>query len=248
MSIEQLVKRCEYMAPDDLEIIKKAHAFCNKYHHHQKRQSGKPYITHLEEVGIILANLNQQALTIQAGLLHDILEDTKCNTSTLKNEFGSTVLKLVEGVTKLERINYPSNIDQQAENYRKLFMAMAKDIRVVIIKLADRLHNMRTLHFLDPEKQRRIAKETLEIYAPLAHRLGIGSIKWELEDLSFSVLHREDFNHIRSLISKRNQREAIIESMCINVGELLKKTILMPLLLDAQNIFLAFIKNCTRKK
>ena len=207
----------------DLEKVKKAHEYAEYFHKNQIRKSKEPYITHLENVAIILAKFDQQCTTIQASLLHDILEDTECTESELENEFGTTILELVKGVTKLERINYPSNIDQQAENYRKLFFAMAKDIRVVIIKLADRLHNMRTLHFLSIEKQRRIAKETLEIYAPLAHRLGMGTIRWELEDLSFATLHREDFSHIKSLISeKRNQREAIIDAMCISVRELLK--------------------------
>ena len=224
MGLSQLLKLCKYMSANDLKKIEKAHAFSKKFHDLQIRKSGEPYITHLENVAIILAKLNQQATTIQAGILHDVLEDTKCTEEELKKNFGEAVLELVQGVTKLERINYPSNIDQQAENYRKLFIAMAKDIRVVIIKLADRLHNMRTLHFMPIEKQRRIAKETIEIYAPLAHRLGIGSIKWELEDLSFSTLHREDFNHIKTLIiEKREQREAIIDSMCISVRELLKK-------------------------
>ncbi len=223
MGISQLLNICKHMSEEDRDIIKKTHEFSASYHDLQIRKSGEPYITHLENVAIILAKLKQQVTTIQAGLLHDILEDTKCTEDTLKEAFGTHILELVQGVTKLERINYPSNIEQQAENYRKLFMAMAKDTRVVIIKLADRLHNMRTLHFMSVEKQRRIAKETLEIYAPLAHRLGIGSIKWELEDLSFSTLHREDFNHVKDLISeKREQREAIIDAMCISVRELLK--------------------------
>ena len=222
MGINQLIKLCKYMTDDDITIIKKAHEFAEKYHEWQSRKSGEPYITHLVSVAIILAKLNQQATTIQAGILHDILEDTQCTEQELESAFGTTILDLVKGVTKLERINYPSNIDQQAENYRRLFMAMGKDIRVVIIKLADRLHNMRTIHFMTPEKQRRIAKETLDIYAPLAHRLGMGSIKWELEDLSFATLHRDDFNHIKALISeKRDQREAIIDAMCISVRELL---------------------------
>ncbi len=212
------------MDDDDLNIIEKTHNYATQFHSNQIRKSGEPYITHLENVAIILSKLNQQRDTIQASLLHDILEDTKCTEEELKSAFGETILELVKGVTKLERINYPSNVDQQAENYRKLFMAMAKDIRVIIIKLADRLHNMRTLHFLMPEKQRRIARETIEIYAPLAHRLGMGNIKWELEDLSFATLHREDFNHIKSLITeKRDQREAIIDSMCISVRELLNE-------------------------
>ena len=211
------------MSDSDLEKIANAHAFAEHFHKSQIRKSKEPYISHLESVAIILAKFNQQCTTIQASLLHDILEDTTCTESELESSFGTTILELVKGVTKLERINYPSNIDQQAENYRKLFFAMAKDIRVVIIKLADRLHNMRTLHFLAIEKQRRIAKETLEIYAPLAHRLGMGNIRWELEDLSFATLHRDDFTHIKSMISeKRNQREAIIDSMCISVRELLK--------------------------
>ena len=121
---------------------------------------------------------------------------------------------MVKGVTKLDRINFPSNIELQVENYRKLFLAMAKDIRVIIIKLADRLHNMQTLHFLSIEKQHRIAKETIEIYSPLAHRLGIGHIKWELEDLSFETLYKDDFNHIKSLINqRRDEREHIIDSI-----------------------------------
>lgn len=224
MGIKILLKQCKYMNDEDLQIIEKTHTFATKFHENQIRKSGEPYVTHLENVAIILAKLNQQRDTIQASLLHDILEDTNCSEDELKDTFGETILDLVNGVTKLERINYPSNVDQQAENYRKLFMAMAKDIRVVIIKLADRLHNMRTLHFLTAEKQRRIARETIEIYAPLAHRLGMGNIKWELEDLSFATLHREDFSHIKSLITeKRDQREAIIESMCISVKELLKE-------------------------
>ena len=202
MGIKILLKQCKYMNDEDLQIIEKTHTFATKFHENQIRKSGEPYVTHLENVAIILAKLNQQRDTIQASLLHDILEDTNCSEDELKDTFGETILDLVNGVTKLERINYPSNVDQQAENYRKLFMAMAKDIRVVIIKLADRLHNMRTLHFLTAEKQRRIARETIEIYAPLAHRLGMGNIKWELEDLSFATLHREDFSHIKSLITE----------------------------------------------
>ncbi len=224
MGLSQLLKLCRYLSAKDLEEIKKTHAFSEKYHDLQIRKSGEPYITHLENVAIILAKLKQQVTTIQAGLLHDVLEDTKCTEKILESEFGTAILDLVQGVTKLERINYPSNIEQQAENYRKLFIAMAKDVRVVIVKLADRLHNMRTLHFMPIDKQRRIAKETLEIYAPLSHRLGIGSIKWELEDLAFATLRREDFNHVKELITeKRDQREAIIESMCISVRELLKE-------------------------
>jgi GTP diphosphokinase / guanosine-3',5'-bis(diphosphate) 3'-diphosphatase len=212
------------MSEDDLEKIKSAHAVAKQYHSNQRRQSKEAYITHLEQVSLILADLNQQASTIQAGLLHDILEDTDYSESELKETFGETVFDLVHGVTKLERINYPSNIEQQAENYRKLLIAMAKDIRVMIIKLADRLHNMRTINFLRPDKQRRIAKETLEIYAPLAHRLGIGHLKWELEDLSFAALHPDDFHHIKELINKkRNERETIIAAMCMSVNSLLSE-------------------------
>jgi guanosine-3',5'-bis(diphosphate) 3'-pyrophosphohydrolase len=222
MSLDNLRHHCRYMNTDDIHAVAQAHAYAKKYHANQQRKSGEPYMSHLENVAIILAKLNQQCATIQASLLHDILEDTACQESDLNQAFGPNILDLVNGVTKLERINYPSNIDQQAENYRKLFMAMAKDIRVVIIKLADRLHNMRTLHFLRPNKQRRIAKETREVYAPLAHRLGMGSIKWELEDLSFATLQRDDFTHIKSLISeKRAQREAIIDAIRMNIQELL---------------------------
>ena len=222
MSIKLLLGLCSYMTDDDIASIKRAHAFADHYHDLQIRKSGEPFITHTEHVAMILAQLNQQAETVQAGLLHDVLEDTSCTESDLQKEFGDHVLQMVNGVTKLERINFPSNIDLQAENYRKLFLAMAKDIRIIIIKLADRLHNMRTLHFLPPEKQQRIAKETLEIFAPLSHRLGMGHIKWELEDLSFATLLPDDFKHVKALIKeRRDEREFIVNNMCDSTQELL---------------------------
>ena len=249
MGINQLIHLCQYMTKKELSDIQKTHEFCTTYHRHQQRKSGEPYITHLEHVAIILAQLNQQSTTIQAGLLHDILEDTTCTESHLETTFGLTIRELVNGVTKLDRINYPSNIEQQAENYRKLFMAMAKDIRVVIIKLADRLHNMRTLHFLSPEKQRRIANETLEVYAPLAHRLGMGSIKWELEDLAFSTLHRDDFNHIKTLITeKRTEREAIINHMCNKVKDLLDQEAIEATITGRPKHFFSIYKKLTNEK
>ena len=218
MTLTDLLGHCRYMSDDDCLKVQSAYEYAQTYHATQTRLSGAPYMTHLEHVATILANLNQQCVTIQAGLLHDILEDTDCVESSLTDQFGSVVCHLVKGVTKLKRIHYSSNIDQQAENYRRLFLAMADDQRVVFIKLADRLHNMRTIHFLPYEKQRRIARETLDIYAPLAHRFGIGAMKWELEDRSFSVIYRDDFNQIKSLISEnRDEREAVIQTMCTNV-------------------------------
>jgi guanosine-3',5'-bis(diphosphate) 3'-pyrophosphohydrolase len=222
MSIDTLIALCDYMPPADHNLIRQAHAFASMHHANQTRHSGDPYTVHLEQVAIILAKLHQHPTIIVASLLHDILEDTTCTDAAIQEGFGDTVLALVKGVTKLARINFPSSSEQQAENFRRLFMAMANDIRVIIIKLADRLHNMRTIHHLRPDKQRRIAKETLEIYAPLAHRLGMGSIKWELEDGAFSVLHRDDFVHIKSLISeKRHEREAIVDTMCQTVRDLM---------------------------
>lgn len=222
MSVDRLIRACHYMNDADIASIRKAHAFANHHHSQQTRASGEPYVTHIEQVAIILALLQQQAITIQAGLLHDVLEDTACHAQELETSFGISVLNMVNGVTKLDRIHFPSNLDQQAENYRKLFLAMASDIRVIIIKLADRLHNMRTLHYLPLEKQRRIAKETMEVYGPLSHRLGMGHIRWELEDLAFSVLNRDEFQHIKSLIrERRDERENIVKTMCNHTTALL---------------------------
>ncbi|NYF78899.1 RelA/SpoT family protein [Granulicella arctica] len=170
---------------DDLDIIRKAWAFCMQQHEGQKRASGEPYIIHPLEVGQVLAELRMDSTAIAAGLLHDAVEDTDVTSEEIAKRFGEQVAHIVEGVTKLDKIKFANREDHQAENIRKMLLAMVTDVRVVIIKLADRLHNMRTLEHLKPEKQQKIARETLEIYAPLAHRLGMGKLRGELEDLAF---------------------------------------------------------------
>src|SRR5437868_863146 len=170
---------------DDLEIIRKSWAFCLLQHEGQKRASGEPYIIHPLEVGQVLAELKMDSTAIAAGLLHDAVEDTDVTSAEIAKRFGDQVAHIVEGVTKLEKIKFANREDHQAENIRKMLLAMVTDVRVVIIKLADRLHNMRTLEHLLPEKQQKIARETLDIYAPLAHRLGMGKLRGELEDLAF---------------------------------------------------------------
>jgi GTP diphosphokinase / guanosine-3',5'-bis(diphosphate) 3'-diphosphatase len=170
---------------DDLELIRKSWAFCMQQHEGQKRASGEPYIIHPLEVAQVLAELKMDSTAIAAGLLHDAVEDTDVTSEEIAKQFGDQVAHIVEGVTKLDKIKFANREDHQAENIRKMLLAMVTDVRVVIIKLADRLHNMRTLEHLKPEKQQKIARETLEIYAPLAHRLGMGKLRGELEDLAF---------------------------------------------------------------
>jgi guanosine-3',5'-bis(diphosphate) 3'-pyrophosphohydrolase len=170
---------------DDLEILRKAWTFCLEQHEGQKRASGEPYAIHPLEVGLVLAELKMDSTAIAAGLLHDAVEDTEVTTEQIEDQFGEQVAHIVEGVTKLDKIKFANREDHQAENIRKMLLAMVTDVRVVIIKLADRLHNMRTLEHLNPEKRQKIAQETLDIFAPLAHRLGMGKLRGELEDLAF---------------------------------------------------------------
>ena len=170
---------------DDLDLIRRAWEFCVQQHEGQKRASGEPYIIHPLEVCQILADLKMDSTAIAAGLLHDAVEDTDVTSPEIAKRFNEQVAHIVEGVTKLDKIKFANREDHQAENIRKMLLAMVTDVRVVIIKLADRLHNMRTLQHLKPEKQQKIARETLDIYAPLAHRLGMGKLRGELEDLAF---------------------------------------------------------------
>src|SRR6202023_2450312 len=176
---------------DDLELVRKAYEFSQKNHAGQSRASGEPYLVHPLGVAQVLAEMKMDAVAIAAGLLHDSGEDTSVTIVDIRKEFGEQVAHIVEGVTKISQIDFASREEQQAENLRKMMLAMVDDIRVVLIKLADRLHNMRTLEHLAPERQQRIAQETLDIYAPIAHRLGMGKIRAELEDLSFQYLEPE---------------------------------------------------------
>lgn len=201
--IEVLEKIRETYGGADLALCEKAYEFAKKAHANQKRASGEEYFTHPCNVAKILIHLGLDAATIAAAFLHDVIEDTPVSEGDIKAEFGDEVLQLVLGVTKLEKIEFTSKEEEQAENFRKIFVAMAKDIRVIIIKLADRLHNMRSLNFLSPERQQRMARETLEVFAPLAGRLGISQIKCELEDLSLKYLEPEFFEYLVANINAK---------------------------------------------
>jgi guanosine-3',5'-bis(diphosphate) 3'-pyrophosphohydrolase len=207
-------KLLSYDPTADWQLVESAYTFAEAAHRGQVRKSGEPYITHPLAVAEIVADLQLDAASIAAALLHDVLEDCDVSAETLTAKFGKEVCSLVEGVTKLEKLNFSSRDEAQVENLRKMFLAMAKDLRVILIKLADRLHNMRTLRHRHPEAQRRIAQETMDIYAPLAHRLGVSEIKWELEDLSFRYLEPEKYQEISQLVArKRKEREAITEDL-----------------------------------
>ncbi len=197
-----------------LELIDAAYEFARLAHDGQHRISGESYISHPVGAALILTDLELDPVTIVAAILHDVVEDTSVTIENIKQNFGEEVALLVDGVTKLSRLEFHTKEEQQAENFRKMFLAMAKDIRVILIKLADRTHNMRTLEHLSSEKQQEIARETLDIYAPLAHRLGIYKLKWELEDLSFRFLNRHQYYYlVEKLAKKRKEREAFIEKM-----------------------------------
>ena len=178
----------EYLPSDQIDRVEHAFKVAKDAHSSQKRSSGEPYITHPVAVASLLADMRLDHETLMAALLHDVIEDTEIKEEELAEMFGSTVASLVEGVSKLDKLQFNSKEEAQAENYRKMIMAMTQDIRVILIKLADRTHNMRTIQHLRPDKRRRIARETLEIYAPLAHRLGIHDVKNELERLGFWAL------------------------------------------------------------
>ncbi len=218
---ELMVRVRRYHPSGDLSGIEKAYQVASEAHKDQHRKSGEPYIIHPLCVALILADLELDKETIEAGLLHDVVEDTPITQEQLTEMFGQDVSQLVDGVSKLNKINYKADkVEMQAENLRKMFLAMAKDIRVIVIKLADRLHNMRTLQYLRPEKQAEIAKETMDIYAPLAARLGISKIKIELDDLSLKFLHPDVYYDLVSKVSlKKSERQAFVDSIVAEVKE-----------------------------
>ena len=208
----------------DIKLIQKAYEYAKAKHGDQLRKSGEPYIIHPVQVAYTLAELGLDEDTICAALLHDVLEDTNTSYEDLEKEFNEEVAYMVDGVTKLSKLQYASVEEQQVENYRKMFLAMGKDIRVILIKLADRLHNMRTLKFLTRDRQIANAKETMELYAPLANRLGVYSLKWELEDLSFKYLYPEDFREIvEGIDKKREERLKFIDQIMEQIKAELKK-------------------------
>ncbi len=200
-------------SPGEIELIRAAFLFAHELHKGQKRKSGEPYIAHPIAVASMLRELWADGATIAAGFLHDVVEDTEVTAEEIEQRFGAEVRLLVEGVTKLSKFNFSSKTAQQAENFRRMFVAMAKDIRVIVVKLADRLHNMRTLEFLKPERQKQIAAETMAFFAPLASRLGMWKIKWELEDLSFKYLEPEAYTTMAQLVNQqRREREEQIQA------------------------------------
>jgi guanosine-3',5'-bis(diphosphate) 3'-pyrophosphohydrolase len=216
LQAEQLIERIRTYQPSvDSDLIQRAYDYSFRMHAGQIRKSGQPYVTHPVSVAGIIADLRLDAASVCAGLLHDVVEDTLATTDDITKEFGTEVAELVDGVTKLSKINFTSKEDRQAENFRKMVVAMARDIRVLLIKLCDRLDNMRTLQHMVPEAQERIARETLEIYAPLANRLGIASFKSELEDLSFKYLEPEAYQDLVSQMqTSKKERDKYITDVC----------------------------------
>lgn len=209
--IEEIPK---YQPGADLDLVKRAYRFSEVSHQGQQRASGEPYLSHPLEVAGLLVDFKMDVTTVTAGLLHDVLEDTRATKDDLTREFGVEIADLVDGVTKIGKLAFSSKEERQAENFRKMLVAMARDIRVLMIKLADRLHNMRTLDYLAQDKGRKIAEETLDIYAPLAHRLGMAKIKAELEDLALRCLHPEDYADLQRRVAKRRlEREAEINQV-----------------------------------
>jgi GTP pyrophosphokinase len=208
----------------DPELLVRAYRFSERAHEGQLRSSGDPYVTHCVEVAKTLADLQLDTVTVAAGLLHDVVEDTVITIADVEREFGAEIAAIVDGVTKIGTLPMHSTQERQVENYRKLLVSVAKDARVILIKLADRLHNMRTLDYLAPEKRRRIAQETRDLYAPLAHRFGMAKIRWELEDLAFKHLEPEDYRALAKLVAtKRGEREDLINQLREPLERQLKK-------------------------
>ena len=214
-TIEEVLETAKKMnRRADLKKIRKAYDFAKEKHGDQLRRSGEPYIIHPVQVAYTLAELGLDESTISAALLHDVVEDTEVTREELAKTFSEEIAEMVDGVTKLGKLNYTSKEEEQVENYRKMFLAMGKDIRVIMIKLADRLHNMRTLRFLTRDRQIANARETMDLYAPLANRLGMYTLKWELEDLSFKYLYPEDYRElVEGINKKREERLKFIDQI-----------------------------------
>src|SRR5215831_7734117 len=213
--IEDIVEKVAANHPQaDLDLLRRAYLFSAREHKGQKRASGESYLVHPLEVANILADMRLDELSVATGLLHDVVEDTLVDLDTIREYFGEEITHLVDGLTKIAQISNVSREEQQAENVRKMVLAMVDDVRVVLVKLADRLHNMRTLQYLPLEKRQRIAQETMDIYAPIAHRLGMGKMRGELEDLAFSYLEPEAYQEINQGIeSRRKVRQEFLDEV-----------------------------------
>src|SRR3954469_15489399 len=221
--VDELLAEVQAYKPDaDRDLLARAFRYAAEAHAGQVRQSGQEFIYHPWGVAKILAGLQLDEATVAAALLHDVVEDTSTDIEELRVEFGDEIARLVEGVTKLTRVQFQSREHAEAENYRKLIVAMAEDLRVILIKLADRLHNLRTIEYLGKQKQLQKARETLEVYAPLAHRLGIHALKWELEDLAFQTLHPRKYEEIKQMVTERrtDREEHVREAAMVLQKEL----------------------------
>ena len=238
------------MTAEQTNYIKKAYDYAQKMHSSQKRESGQPYISHPIQVAQILVNLKMDYMSVAAGFLHDVVEDTSATLEDISNIFGTEMAVIIDGLTKISKIKYIAKSDLLAENHRKLLLAMANDVRVIVVKLADRLHNMRTLMYVSNEKQRRISSETLEIYAPLADRLGISTIKWELEDLSLRYLNPYQYHRIANLMhSKRREREEYIKNAIKEIQQSLSSlNILYNIYGRPKHIYSIYKKMCNKHK
>jgi GTP pyrophosphokinase len=207
-TVDALVDRVfSYNPESDANLLRRAYAFSNEAHYKQKRKGGEPYIEHPLAVAAILCYMRMDTNSLAAGLLHDTIEDTDTTVEDIKELFGDDIAFLVESLTKLSRMEFKTSEEAQAENFRKMLLAMAEDMRVILIKFADRLHNMRTLEYLSPEKREKISRETLEIYAPLANRLGIGWLKSEFEDLSFKFIMPEMYEQLVHKVAKKKEEQ-----------------------------------------
>src|SRR5690606_15827260 len=214
----------EYLSPDQVEQVRRAYHFAEEAHEGQSRRTGEPYVTHPLAVACILADMHMDHQSLMAAMLHDVIEDTGISKDMLRAQFGDAVAELVDGVSKLTQIEFQSRAEQQAENFQKMALAMARDIRVILVKLADRLHNMRTLGVMPPDKRRRIAHETLEIYAPIAQRLGMHMMRVEFEDLGFAAMYPMRSDRIRAAVrSVRGNRTEIVEKIRSAIEQYLLK-------------------------
>src|SRR6267378_2397700 len=224
--LEEIVENVANNHPQaNLDLLRRAYLFSAREHKGQKRASGESYLVHPLEVANILADMRLDAVSVSTGLLHDVVEDTLVDVETIREYFGDEVAQLVGGLTKIAHISSVSREEQQAENVRKMLLAMVDDVRVVLVKLADRLHNMRTLEYLDAEKRRRISQETMDIYAPIAHRLGMGKLRGELEDLAFKNLHPEDYRDLTAQMEKRRAaNEAFLNDVTATIQEKMQET------------------------
>lgn len=235
-SLNQLIQN--YLPEDQIKRLRQAYLVARDAHEGQTRSSGEPYITHPVAVACILAEMKLDYETLMAALLHDVIEDTPATYQDMEQLFGKSVAELVEGVSKLDKLKFRDKKEAQAENFRKMIMAMVQDIRVILIKLADRTHNMRTLGSLRPDKRRRIARETLEIYSPLAHRLGIHHIKTELEELGFEALYPNRYRVIKEVVkAARGNRKEMIQKILSEIEDVCKRREFRVALAVAKNIF-----------